>query len=125
MKKSGKSSLFLMELMIALLIFAVCACVCASIIANAWVDIRESRDMGNAVIIAQNEAELIKGGLSKENKTVYFDDKLSETAQENAVYSVVSTIGEADEGVTEYLVEVFRLSDDKLIYTVNSAFYSS
>ena len=62
MKTNSKSSLFLMELMIALLIFAVCACVCAAINAKASVNIAESRDMNNALILAQNSAEKIKGG---------------------------------------------------------------
>lgn len=123
MKYSGKSSLFLMELMIALLIFAVCACVCAAIIAKAGADITESRDMSNALIIAQNQAELIKGGRDASGVTGYFDSELLPVSQEDAEYSVVSTVTSSD-GVTEYTVDVFREADNKLLWEINSAFYA-
>lgn len=124
-KHSGKSSLFLMELMIALLIFAVCACVCAAIIAKAGADITQSRDMSNAMIIAQNRAELIKGGRDTAGMTEYFDRELSPATQEQAEYSVVSTVSPSEDGVTEYTVEVYRMADDKLIWEISSAFYGS
>ena len=124
MKHSSKSSLFLMELMIALLIFAVCACVCAAIVAKAGADINESRDMSNAMIMAQNQAELIKGGGNTAGKTEYFDGELSPASQENAEYSVVSTVTASEDGVTEYTVEVYRTADDKLIWEISSAFYA-
>lgn len=124
MKYSGKSSLFLMELMIALLIFAVCACVCAAIVAKAGADINESRDMSNALIMAQNRAELIKGGKDTAGETEYFDSELFPVAQEDAEYSVVSTVTPSDSGVTEYTVEVFRTVDNKLIWEISSAFYA-
>ena len=125
MKYSGKSSLFLMELMIALLIFAVCACVCAAIIAKAGADISESRDMSNALIIAQNRAELIKGGKDTESSTLYFDDQLSPAEADNAEYSAISTVAPDNNGVTEYTVEVYRTADNKLIWEISSAFYAS
>ena len=125
MKYSGKSSLFLMELMIALLIFAVCASVCAAIIAKAGSDINESRDMSNALIMAQNRAELIKGGRDTADSTEYFDSDLFPASPENASYSVVSTVSPSDGGVTEYTVEVFRTADNKLIWEINSACYAS
>ena len=124
MKQSGKSSLFLMELMIALLIFAVCACVCAAIIAKAGADITESRDMSNALIMAQNQAELIKNGRDAAGETGYFDSELLPVSQENAEYSVVSTVTPSEVGVTEYTVEVFRTADNKLLWEISSAFYN-
>ena len=125
MKYSGKSSLFLMELMIALLIFAVCACVCAAIIAKAGADISESRDMSNALIIAQNRAELIKGGKDTAGTTSYYDSQLSPAKEDDAEYSAVSTVTPSDSGVTEYTVEVYRTIDNKLIWEISSAFYVS
>lgn len=125
MKTNSKSSLFLMELMIALLIFAVCACVCAAINAKASVNIAESRDMNNALILAQNSAEKIKGGAETEGTTAYYNSDLAITGSkdnENTVYSVVSTITPKQNGLNEYIVEVFRTADDKLIYSIDSAY---
>ena len=125
MKTNSKSSLFLMELMIALLIFAVCACVCAAINAKASVNIAESRDMSNALILAQNSAEKIKGGAETESTTAYYNSDLGITDSkdnENTVYSVVSTITPKENVLNEYVVEVFRAADDKLIYSIDSAY---
>ncbi len=122
MKRKGKSGLFLMELMISLLIFAVCACVCAAIIAKAAADINESRDISSALILSQNKAELIKSG-NKNTGTEYFDGNLTITDKENAVYSVVSA-ATLNGLVTEYTVEIYRTADNKLIYDIKSAYYS-
>lgn len=126
MKQGRKSNLFLMELMIALMIFAVCASVCAAIIAKASVNITESRDMSNALILAQNHAELIKSGRETESKTFMYDSDLVSAASdsEEAAYYVVSEISSSENGLTEYKVEVFREADSKLIYTIDSAFCS-
>lgn len=123
MKSKGKSGLFLMELMISLLIFSVCACVCAAIIAKAAVDISESRDLSNALILSQNKAELIKSGKYDASGTEYYNEELDLTDSENAVYSAVSNISKDENGVTEYSVEIYRTADNKLIYDINSAFY--
>lgn len=125
MKSNSKSGLFLMELMIALLIFAVCACICAAINAKASVNITESRDINNALILAQNYAEKIKGGVQTEGTVDYYNSKLDATDgkdNENTVYSVVSTITAKENGLNEYTVEVFRAADNKLIYNIASAY---
>lgn len=124
MKQGRKSNLFLMELMIALLIFAVCASVCAAIIAKASVSITESRDMSNALILAQNHAELIKSGNETESNTFKYNADLvsADSNSEEAAYYVVSEISPSENGLTEYKIEVFREADSKLIYTIDSAF---
>ncbi|MCM1299714.1 MAG: hypothetical protein NC203_08850 [Firmicutes bacterium] len=124
MSNNRKSSLFLMELMIALLIFAVCAGVCAAIIAKAAVSISESRDISNALIIAQNNAEMIKNGIESENKTYYYDSDLTiQEKSDSTVYFADLKISAEANGVIEYTVEVFRTTDSKLIYTIDSAYY--
>lgn len=123
MKRKSKSGLFLMELMISLLIFAVCACVCAAIIAKAAADLNESRDISSALILSQNKAELIKSG-NTDSGTEYFSADLAPTDKESAVYSAVTTLTSDVSGVTEYTVSIYRTSDNKLIYDINSAYYS-
>lgn len=124
MRRSGKTGLFLMELMISLLIFAVCACVCAAIIAKASSGISESRDLSNALILAQNRAELIKNGMYNTDNTEYYNAELKSVEKEDAVYSAASAVNVKDNGVTEYTVEIYRTADNKLIYNINSAYYS-
>lgn len=122
MKHSRKSNLFLMELMTAIMIFAVCASVCAAIIAKASVNITESKDLSNALILAQNHSELIKSGNEEKGGTFLYSPYLTAADSENAVYRIVSSVLPSDGGLTEYTVEVFRESDNKLIYSINSAF---
>lgn len=124
MSNNRKSSLFLMELMIALLIFSICAGVCAAIIAKATINISESRDISNGMIIAQNNAELIKSGAQRENQIYYYNSDLKEqNSNDSATYSAELTINPKNNGVVEYTVDVFRIADSKLIYTINSAYY--
>lgn len=113
-----------MELMISLLIFAVCACVCAAIIAKASSGISQSRDLSNALILAQNKAELIKNGMYNTDNTEYYNTELKSVEKEDAVYSAASAVSVKDNGVTEYTVEIYRTADNKLIYNINSAYYS-
>lgn len=122
MKQSRKSNLFLMELMTAIMIFAVCASVCAAIIAKASVNITESKDLSNALILAQNHAELIKSGNEKKGDTFLYSSDLATADSNNAAYRIVSDISPSEGSLTEYTVEVFRESDNKLIYSINSAF---
>lgn len=124
MNNRGKTGLFLMELMIALLIFALCASVCVAIIAKASANLTESRDMSNALILSQNQAELIKSGKETVDKTDYFDAELTAVNKDNSVYYSVSKIRSEDNGVKEYTVEIYRTADNKLIYDINSAYYS-
>lgn len=124
MKQSRKSNLFLLELMIALLIFAVCASVCAAIIAKSSVNLTESKDISNALILAQNQAELIKNGKETESKILLYNSDLTSARSnsDTAAYRIVSEISPSENGLTEYKVEVYRETDSKLIYTINSAF---
>lgn len=133
MKQNGKSSLFLMELMIALLIFAVCSGVCGVITAKAAINLSESRDMGNALILAQNHAEIIKNtiknGKEASNGTFYYTSDLSgiennsSDLQDNgAAYYVKTNVSPKDNEVEEYKVQVYRMADDKLIFTIDSAY---
>lgn len=112
-----------MELMISLLIFAVCACVCAAITAKAAADLNESRDLSSALFLSQNKAELIKSG-NTQGGTEYFDADLTPSKQEGAVYSSVTALSPKEGGVTEYTVSIYRVSDNKLIYGISSAYYS-
>lgn len=124
MSNNRKSSLFLMELMIALLIFSVCAGVCAAISAKAAINISESRDISNALIIAQNNAEMIKSGIESENKTYYYNSDLTvQEKDDSAVYSADLKISAKENGVIEYKIDVFRTTDRKLIYAIDSAYY--
>lgn len=56
----SKSTLFLIEQLIVIAVFAICAVACIRIISTAYLYSRDSRDIGFAVIAAENAAETFK-----------------------------------------------------------------
>jgi type II secretory pathway pseudopilin PulG len=97
MKKSGtKTSLFLIELIISLLLFAFCAAICMQIFAGAKFRTEDSSALSKSVFLASSAAELYKayGGdmdklrgaygkssasLSDGRLIVYYDENWQET----------------------------------------------
>ena len=53
----SKSTLFLMEQIIVIAVFAICAAVCVSLLTSAYLMTRNSVDTRNALMIAENAAE--------------------------------------------------------------------
>jgi type II secretory pathway pseudopilin PulG len=60
MSTRSKSTLFLIEQLIVIAVFALCAAACIRILTSAYFDARDSRDIGHALIIAENCAESYK-----------------------------------------------------------------
>ncbi|MGI6028449.1 MAG: hypothetical protein ACOX81_03440 [Candidatus Heteroscillospira sp.] len=65
-----RDSLLLAELVLNILIFALCAAACAAVLMRASAISRESRELTAAVYIAQTAAESFGG----EDCSVYFDE---------------------------------------------------
>lgn len=120
--KHKKSGLFLLEIMLTLLIFAVCASICVLIFAKASVSSAHGRDMTNAVILVQNEIETAKEKLHVRNTLKYFNGELSETRKVNALYSLQTSVGETEQGVTPFVVKVIRLSTGETLAEITSAY---
>ena len=60
MVKRSKSTLFLMEQLIVIAVFAICAAACVWILTVSYFTARETRDMRYALIAAQSAAETYK-----------------------------------------------------------------
>lgn len=59
-KSRSKSSLFLMELIIVIMFFSLCAAICMRVFANAKVKTDSAREITNASLVAQTAAEYYK-----------------------------------------------------------------
>ena len=104
MHNRSKSTLFLMEQLIAILVFALCAAVCVKTFVTSYMMAVESKDKNNALIIAESYAESYKavrgnleeasavlGGtvLPNENKlVVYYDEKWQICEEKDALYTL-------------------------------------
>ena len=100
MKEKSKTSLFLMELVLMILFFAVSAAVCMRVFSSAQLKSNHSDDLSNASLKAQSAAECWKlsqgeaslaaevlGGEKTENgAAVYFDKNWKNCGESEAEY---------------------------------------
>ena len=102
MNRRSKSALFLMEQVIVIAVFAICAAACVRILAVSYITARETRDMSNALLAAQSAAETYKaaagdidltaeilGGAASgeaESLRVYYNDKWGVSEERDAAY---------------------------------------
>jgi Tfp pilus assembly protein PilE len=71
-RKRSKAGLFLIELLIVLTVFAVCAAVCVRIFTEAHLTAAHSRDTVSALNIARNAAEQFKAQGVFEDSLYYY-----------------------------------------------------
>jgi len=60
MRNRSKSTLFLIEQLIVIAVFAICAAACITILTNAYSNARDSRDISNALLAAESASESFK-----------------------------------------------------------------
>ncbi len=62
MRNRSKTTIFLIEQLIAVAVFAACAAVCVSIFAESYKTSSAAKDLNHALIVAKNGAERHKAG---------------------------------------------------------------
>jgi hypothetical protein len=62
----SKTSLFLIEMLVMVLVFALCAALCVQLFARAEEISLETARQEEALLIAQNAAELLRSGMTAE-----------------------------------------------------------
>ena len=87
----AKTAIFLIELLIVIAVFSVCAAVCAFIFTEAFITANDASDLNNAVLIARNAAEVFK--TSGEEITAYYDKNWQTSGKENAEYVLIIDSG--------------------------------
>ena len=113
MNNRSRSTLFLIEQLIVIAVFALCAAACARILTSAYFSANESRDLGNALHIAESGAECFKaaggdigkvaqvlGGVTISNfpeygvssAVVFYDSKWLVCKEDNADYRLLLAI---------------------------------
>ncbi len=137
-KSNKHSSLFLMELIIAILMFSLCAAVCINIFIRAHSIKNNSYDLTMAVMHTSNMAEIFSNSSNFEelfevqydslsiqnsdttsyNGSVYFDSKWVECTQSDATYTASIEIHSEDNSQ----IGTFSVADsnEKVIYNLQS-----
>ena len=123
--EARKTSLLMIELISAILIFAVCCTVCAGLFVEADRGSKNSARLTQAVLLAQNAAELLNGDYDRnltavlgakavgDVYTAQFDGSWQPTSgigRYGLVVSINQKTGVAEILVTDIGAEVYRLN---------------
>jgi hypothetical protein len=127
----GKSGLFLLELLIVIIVFAVCAAICARIFTDAYLTAKDSRDVGRAVNLARSAAEgfkatgdiygtlelLCEGGyyyIEDDTAEIYYDENLHTGLQKHETVYMLRIEPVRDGPLPAAVITVRRASGDEL-----------
>jgi hypothetical protein len=91
----AEKNLLFVELIIVILFFSITAAACVTLFGNAHENGNHSRDLTNAVVMAQNSAEIFK---ATGEIVQYESDGL------RLEYTIIEK-----DGYTEYVIDVFRI----------------
>jgi hypothetical protein len=104
MNQRSRSTLFLIEQLIVVAVFAICSAACIRILTSAYLTARESKDVTNAISIAESGAESFKaaagdigkvaeilGGVTDKangvnEAIVYYDKQWQDCGKDDAFY---------------------------------------
>lgn len=115
MSHRSRSTLFLLEQLIVILIFAICAAACVKIFVASFVIVNNASDMNNALMIAESGAECYKattGNASKvatvlggvadgfDNAAVFYNDEWQTCTEADAAYELRLTALNRDDTPT-------------------------
>ncbi len=134
----SKTSLFLMELIITILLFAACGAVCVKLFVTSYVMTVDTTELNESVSIAQGFAEVMRGTDGDIDSVlehypsavrggdgffeVFYNEDFEVCDYADAVY--VSDVTMAPNGAIQNMeVRVVRLKDYKEIYTLNATKY--
>lgn len=137
-RTKSKTSLFLMELVIAIMFFSVCAALCMQMFVKAHMLGIKTRELNHAVAISQGFAEVMRGtdgsleaileyypmAVSDNDSffEVYYDKNFAPCDYTDAAY--VGDVTVLPNGAIQNIViRVVRLSDYEEIYTLNATKY--
>ena len=134
----SKTSLFLMELIITILLFAACGAVCVRLFVTSYVMTQDTVELNESVSIAQGFAEVMRGTDGDIDSVlehypaavrggenffeVFYDDDFEICGYEDATYAGDVTMT-PNGAIQNMEVKIIRLKDYKEIYTLNATKY--
>lgn len=127
---TSKSTLFLMELVVVLLFFSLCAAICVSVFGSAQQMARDSHNLSDSVVAARNAASCYKsadgdiqqavtmldGQWDDQNGIVYYDKQWQPVSQKDSISYYVQLKLLAQAGEAE--ISVYEMEEDAPIFTL-------
>ena len=124
MNGKSRTSLFLMEMIIAVFFFAVTSAICAQVFAKAHLVSAHTSELNQAVFHTENIAETFRSANGSFNgpSAFFYDENWQECPEETAVYRI--SVRTADETTVKKIrISVFRQISDEIIYSVDACKY--
>jgi len=121
--KISRSAVFLFELMVVILIFAMASAACVQIFAGAFNMSKDSKELTMSSLNAQTVAERFKAG-SEDAGTIYFDKDWNAAGEANAYYTVALEEKESPPYMREAFVRVYEKSAAEPIFSLNVKRYT-
>ncbi|MCL2120725.1 MAG: hypothetical protein FWH28_00565 [Clostridiales bacterium] len=131
-RQQSKSVVFLTELLLALMIFALCSSVCAGLFAWSHRIEEQSSALSHAVVMAQSGAEAFKrysapdtlarmmeGTATDSGCTIYYDKDWATTASDGAAY--VMTIQLRQEAGLRFAEILVSVQDGVAVYRLEAS----
>ena len=116
--KVSKSAVFVFELMIIILVFALAAAVCTRTFAASYSISKESHELTMSSINAQTVAERFKAG-SPDSGTLYFDKNWRAADAKDAWYTVALEEQDGRPWMREAFVSVYEKGREAAIYSLH------
>jgi hypothetical protein len=133
--KRSRASLFLMEQIIVIAVFALCAAVCVKIIVVSYSMSADAVDTRRALLMAENTAEVhratggnsalvaefMSGTVNAQGMAAYFCSDWIPTERAYAAFVLDMQQREGAWGATRAEIAVRRLRDDKMLVQLSTA----
>ena len=120
-RESSKSSLFLLELMISIVFFALAAAGCGQVFAKAHMLSQEAGRLDMAVSVAQSLAEECSGSRMEDNQR-YYDELGNVCGKEDGVY-LAEILQTEQAGMNQIHITVMDMKTQDTLYTLQTASY--
>lgn len=129
----SKSSIFLMELIIAILFFSIASAICMQLFVKAHVLSKNTKELNNAVIICESLAEAFRGTdgdfnefvalyenctTTKSSMTLYYDKNFNH-CDEVSSYYYAKILYQSDNNQKQVEISYIDSTNNNLIYSLN------
>lgn len=89
MKRNSKTSLFLMELILAILIFSLCGAVCVQLFVQAHLTEQRACDLSAAALLCDSAAAMIQSGeKSPDAEPAFYDASFHSCSASDAIWQL-------------------------------------
>ncbi|MBS6195082.1 MAG: hypothetical protein KH828_05830 [Clostridiales bacterium] len=120
-----RSSILLMELLIAVLFFSLAGTVCMRFFAKSYQLSSQADELSEAVNLVSSKAEEVVYGASEISdllQPMYYGKDFNSCEQEEAVYELTTDMS-ADGSVYSYFIAFKKIETDEVIYSVTADTY--